>query len=473
MRERKPVTDKAKAVAKASLAPTKRTTRISNQVILDAVNPIPFDYTGSAFSFIDQEEYLPFLPVKDDYAQMLLEARFLSTTHNACITTKKDYCAGEGFMPRNGTDVNPAVLEWFASLNLHNEPVTEVNKKIFEDFFTWGNVPIELVRFTVAGKRRLFVYVHSMLDWRLCAPDKEGFIRFAVQSKLFLRSKYARAFDIKKAKKLPVYNPMRSEKENWLKDDKGAERTLIWYKNSVSGCAHYGLPSAVASMIYQLLEYKGARYNLDEFENNMVVAGILALKGSVSDAEATKIAKKIIQTHTGDGKRGRTVVIASEEGIDKADYMKMDTKRDGSFTEADQKWTEKIILANQWDAVLAGIVSPSTMGKGTGFITKIMELKLNTVIRPAQEDLVGKVWKHIFKIAAAWFTWAPADIDLKIKNGIDISGLTDVDITPAVMINEVRVAKGLPEDPKKKGEYMKSTAPAATTPPKEEGGDNV
>jgi hypothetical protein len=466
----------------------KRKTRVSNLAKLDPKHPVPFEGNGNteAFSFINNVSYLPFLPPKDCFAKLLLEARYASATHNACITTKKDYCAGEGFMDANtpgkffgsrdpSKELNKEIGEWFKTMNLKNESVVKINRNIFEACFTQGNVPIELVRFTSAGKKKLFVYVHNFLEWRLCKPNEDDIVEEAIQSKLFLKdyNGFVTQEMLKKSRKLPIYNPLRSEKDNWVRDEKGTERTLIWYKNSVTGFPYYGLPSAIAGLIYEYLEYKSARYNLDRFDNEMVAAAILALKGQVGQDEANRIAKNVIDTYTGDGRRGRTIVVASEEGIDGSDYHKMDMETDGSYIQADDKWSQKIILVNQWDAVLAGIVSPSTLGKGAGFITKILENKLNTVIKPAQKDLLDEVWDSIFKIAQAWMGLPFDQYEMVFKNSIDISGLTDVDITEAVQVNEVRKAKGLPEDDAKKGVYMKAPSSTPSPNPQNNGGDNV
>ncbi len=452
--------------------PTGRTkVNVGNQAKLDANNPIPFEHGGQAFSYINSTRYIPFLPPKDDYAKLLLESRLLSTTHNACVSKKKDFCAGNGFYDTNGKEIDQTILDWFKCMNRKNENATEINAKIFESFFTYGNVPIEIARVTLAKKKYLFVYPHEFLEWRLCAPNSDDEVTHAVQSKLFLRTGMVSSSEIKNAKKLPLYNPLNPEKKNWWRDENGVERTMIWYKNSVTGFPHYGLPSAVASMIFQILEYKGARYNLDNFDNNMVLGGILALKGSLSPDETNRIAKQIINTHTGDGRRGRVAVVSSEEGIDSSAFHNYDTSKDGSFTEADDKWTQKIILANDWDAVLAGIISPSTLGKGSGFLTKIFEIKQNTTIRPQQTRLIQGVWEHIFTIASSWLGIDFQQYSWGIKPFLDISGLTDVDITPAVQINEVRQAKGLPADPKKEGVYMKENTTVSITKTKEEGSD--
>jgi hypothetical protein len=447
---------------------------ISNRINLDPVTPIPFENNSAAFSYLNDTRYIPFLSSNDrnfdQYGKRLLEARLTSTTHNACITTKKDYCAGNGFRHIENKDLDPNFTQWLGNMNLKNDPATEINKQAFEAFFTFGNCPIELVRFKVAGKRYFFVYVHNFLKWRLETP-KNDIVTRAITSVLFTRNNpFLLEKDLENARSLPIYNPRNSERDNWQREGDGTERTMLWYKHSVSSFEHYGLPSSVSSMIYQILEYKGARYNLDNFENNMVVAALLILQGNLSQAEAQRIAKEMNATHVGDGKRGRMMAVASEEGIDKTEYHQMNTQQDGSYTEADQLWTQKIIQANQWDAILAGIVSPSTLGKGSGFLTKIKEHINNTVITPAQQDIQSKVWVHIFRLAKEWMGFNIDENEIEIANTIDISGLTDVDITAAVTRNEVRRAKGLTDDPTPLGdEYMKSTGPSM----QQQGGDNV
>lgn len=456
------------AQQKTPVAKKKSSKAVTNVVQLDTKNPIPFEHGGQVFSFINRAAYIPFLPPDDNFAEKFLEARLSSTTNNKCISTKKDYCAGHGFRYKNDTDLPKAFKDWLKSVNRRNQSITKVNRRAFESHFTFGNSPIELVRYTVAGKKHFHVYVHNFLEWRLGKADDDGVIDYALHSKLFLRKGYIDSDVLKTSRKVPLYSPYKPEKKNWYRDENGVERTLIWYKNEVIGYDHYGLPSNVASMIFQILEYKGARYNLDNFENGMVVSALLALKGNLSQQEANRIGKDAIKSHTGDGKRGRVMVVASEEGIEGSDFHTFDTHKEGSFEKSDDKWMQKIIMANDWDATLAGIVSSSTLGKGSGYLTKIIEFMLNSTIKPAQADLMDEVWMHALTIGNEWMNWGIDPAEIEIHNNIDISGLTDVDITPAVQVNEVRKAKGLPEDPKKAGEYM--TASKAN---QQKGGDNV
>lgn len=459
-----------KAATQKGPAAKKTKRPVSNQVQLDSKNPIPFEYGGRAFSFVNQSRYVPFIGTTDSFVDDLLEARVLSATHNACVITKKDYCAGKGLRYKDEKELPQEFIDWIKVTNRKLDSVVKLNRKIFEAFFTFGNVPIEIVRYTVAGKKHFHVYCHNLAYWRLCPPDQDGIVTHAVYSKLFTKRGVVVDEDtIKTSKKLPLYSPLKSNRENWFKDEKGVERTMIWYKDDFVGYDIYGLPRAIASLIFQVLEYKGARYNLDNFDNNMVVSAILALKGNLSQTEATRIGKDAIKTHTGDGKRGRVMVVASEEGIEGSDFHAFDTHKEGSYSEIDDKWVQKIVMANQWDSVVAGIQSPSTLGKGSGFLTKILEHLLNATIKPAQENLMDEVWKHILEIGNEWMGWNLEVDQIEVYNNIDISGLTDVDITPAVQINEVRKAKGLPEDTTKDGVYLKESAPKQNT----QGGPNV
>jgi hypothetical protein len=442
MPARKPVKNKPPIVAKLEE--------------ISAVEPLPFE-GGKGFSYVAEAAYLPFLAPDDSYARLLLQSRLLSNTHNACINTKKDYCAGNGFQTKEEEDITDKKFqEWIKSMNLKDESATEINRQIFESFFTFGNVPIELVRFTVGNKKYFFIYIHNLLEWRLGKPNDDGISTYAIQSKLFLRDGFVlEASDYENSRKLPLYSPRKGNKVgsdpiknpriNWVRDSNGTERTMIWYRNSICGFPNYGLPTAVASLIYQKSEYGGARFNLDNLENGMALSAILAIKGNLGEKELDRIGKRILKQHAAPGKRGRVMVIGSEEGVDGSDFHPIDTHKDGSYSQIDDIWTQKIILANQWDAVLAGIISSKTLGKGMGYLTKIIESKKNTVMIPAQTQLVDKFWRTTITLAKEWLGMSINPDDVQIRNTIDISGLTDVDITPAVTVDEVRQAKGLPE----------------------------
>jgi hypothetical protein len=442
---------------------------VSNQVTLDANNPIPFEYGGVAFSYLNGQRYIPFLQPGDDFFKTLLESKTLSTTHNACVETKKSYCAGRGLYDRNGKEFSKEFEAWRKRVNAKNESAHTINRKIFGSHFTFGNTPIELVRFKVGSKPFLYVYVHNVLEWRLAWPDKNGNVTQAIHSKLFLRQGVITGDLLKDARTLPLYDSsLPNSKKNWKAFDDGTERTMIWLKNDYEGYDHYGMPSAIASLIYQVNEYKGARYNLDNFENNMVVGGLVALKGNLSQTEADRIGKKIISTHTGDGRRGRVAVVASEEGIGGSEFHQYQTQAEGSYIQYDDRIMAKIIMANEWDGLLAGIAPSNSLGKGNTFLRTIYDIKKNTVIEPLQNFVLENVWMNIQYILKQWTGIDSDQYDLGIIDIDPISIIADVDPTPAIRVNEVRKALDLPEDLTDKGNMYLGELAA-----KQKGGTNV
>jgi hypothetical protein len=237
----------------------------------------------------------------------------------------------------------------------------------------------------------------------------------------------------------------------------GSERSMLWLKADDESHPDYGMPSNVSSLIYQILEYKAARYNLDNIENNMVVGGILALKGNLSPKECQRIAKEIINTHTGDGKRGRVAVISSEDGIADSSFHQHNVNAEGSFLELDERVSTKIIIANEWHEMLLGIEKKSGMGNGNSYLFGVYEMKKKTVIDPAQQAIIADFWDVILPIAGEWLGDKEIELAQVTYSDIDpVSILHSIDPAPAIKINELRDAVGLPPDESGYGEsYMK------------------
>lgn len=376
---------------------------VSNEVTLDPKSPIPFEYTGTSYNAGGNSSYIPFLFPNDNFFATLHEARLQSPTQNACITTKTDYSIGEGLSisgiekdkwPKGFTAI-------MAKANRKRETLNSVLKKGFESFYNVGNTPVEIVRGTVAGNKFIYVYVHNFLDCRLGTPNSDGDIVNMVYSKQFRRKGIVT--DVEKFKTIPLYDRGLNKNESWLKDPKTQiERTALWLKNSFAGYDDYGMPSSAPSLPHQCIEYQGARYNLDNLENNMVIGGAIVLAGNVSQPEADKIGRKILNQHTGSGKRGRIAVFASEAGIEGSKWMPFDTRKEGSYKELSAEARDVIILSNQWDAVLAGLQSASALGKGSGYLQEIYEQKMNTVINPVVNFFLENFIAPIAEIAKDW-----------------------------------------------------------------------
>lgn len=357
---------------------------ISNVTKLDTEHPIPFEQKGLSHIAEKSYRYLPFLGDSDNFFETLTEAKLLSPTCNACVNTKVKYSIGSGWT--FGDEAKDKEFEKFFAkrVNKKGETLNSILKKVFDNLYTTGNCFINIVKATTGDKSSIKVYVKNNFDSRLAySEDPDVAEKVIFSSRFRERSGYIQLSSDQI--EVPIYF---GEKLTWFKDSKGNEHICIHIKNEVSSADHYGLPSNVAGLLQMQIEYKGARYNIDNFENNLVIGGIIYSKSSMSEPEAKKHAKKIVESHSGDGKRGRYVFMASEGGIDDISVVPFEKQTDGSFIDMDRRVEEKIVIANEWDATLAGINTGSSLGRGKGYFKEIFEVKYKTVIRPEQEKII-------------------------------------------------------------------------------------
>lgn len=412
------------AVVKAEKGKVKTTnsgsdSRPSTGVRLDPKNPTPLELENIPLYSITGDKYIPFLDKKDNYFNTILRARLGSTVHNACIVTKTNYTCGDGIVTNEKAAQDQLWKDFMACCNNKRQSLNRLYRSIIENFYTFGNVIIELVRGTAGGKKFFRAYVRNTLDCRLAWPGDNNEVNEVVISRLF-RKKGTIVLNGDNCVRLPLYKVGAGIKDKyWIKDEKNkCERTAIWIKNDIAGYDHYGLPSFIASITSQLIEYQGARFNLDLLENNMVLSGMLALTGNISQPEAQRIADDVIGDHVGEGKNGRIGVVASEEGITTVDYKAFDTHKEGSYIEMDDKSTEKILVANEWDSALAGLQSGKALGKGGGYMKEIYNQKQKTVIAPVHRLIADCFFAPMVEMADEWMgtKWKDYEIDIKVSN---------------------------------------------------------
>lgn len=395
-----------------------------NKIKLNPENPIPYEVGGQAFTMLAGQQYVPFFQPDDNFASTLLEARLLSTTHNSCVNTKNLYLVGNGIKISNLKPNQAADQQWLDFVKKANNRRQNLNRvffKAFDSFQTFGNTPIEVITGKTAGQPFMYIYVLNFMDTRLAPPnEKTGEYEYLIVSKRFRKKGILTSAD--KEKKIPIYKNDRADKKaNWLVDG-NVQRTIIFVKNEMAGYDAYGLPSSVASLIYQVIEYSGGRFNLDNLDNNMVVGTAIFLKGGVTQAEADRMGSTMVKRHTGKGRIGRTMVFASENGIDDVEHVQFEVNKDGSYTELNSICESKILMANNWDAVLAGLKHAESLGKGGGYLKEIYEQKLKTEIIPTENHMLEQVMPTLVEIAkyhlnADWsgyeFGFDPIQIDNK------------------------------------------------------------
>lgn len=414
---------------------------IANVATLDAQNPIPLEHFGKYnFLYRANRRYIPFLEGKDNFFQLLLEAKLLSPTNLLCVSSKTKYCIGEGYYFKD-VEEDPNFKDFAKSLNRKGQSLNDILKSIFDNLFSVGNAFVEVVRGKIGSTRFVRVYVNSFLDMRLAIPDDDDIVTHALKSKYFRRQGVV-TLKNEDAVEIPLWHGQGDQE--WLDQD-GNSHVVFHLKNEVSGYDYYGMPVNVACLPQQILEYKAARSNLDNFDNGLAIGGLVILQGNVTQDEAQALGREIVYAHKGDGNRGKYVIMASSSGIENSKILPFEKQKDGDYIEFDKRIEEKIISANEWDPYLAGIARTSGLSSGGAtYIRTIFEIKNNTVIKPLQAYVIEKFVTPFLQIVDEWMGTRHSDHEFGINTVVPVSLVGDLDVNAILTKDEGREAMGYP-----------------------------
>jgi len=415
---------------------------VTADISINPNEPIPLELENIFGFSPGGDKYIPFFSGDckfygfNNFFINILNWRKESSTLNSCIVSKTNYAVGDGLYIEDVDEKKlktPEYKEWCGFMKkCNNRPqgLNAVLKEVFDNFFTFGNVPIEIVRGSVAGKKFLYVYVKNTLDCRKAWPNGDNESEAMIVSRYFRKRgvyNLTEKFNIR----IPFYRMgAGNKKKMWIEDftdnqgkkvGKGVFRTALWLKNDYPGYDHYGLPSWLSAARSAMLEANAAQFNLDNIDNNMVVGGVLVLAGNVTETEANRLANTITKKYTGKGKTGRTIVVASEDGITDSKYTPQDTYKEGSFIEMDRLCTNKIIMANEWDESFLGGHDGASKAKSGAFLNELYQQKIKTVIKPVHRIIKDDFISPLCEIADEWLgtKWSEYDIDIQISNLFD------------------------------------------------------
>ncbi len=423
----------------------KEKNTLSNVETLDVKNPIPFEPSGesSAFHFSARnKKYLPFLEPKDNFFQLLLEAKLLSPTNSSCVNSKTNFCIGNGIYFKDEKQSDKEFLKFIKRVNNKGQSFNKLLKSVFNNHFTCGNNFIEVIRGNIGKTKFVWLINRPFLDCRLSEPNDDDICESVFISKKF-RRKNAWNLIEDEAVELPIY--YGDPKMKWDKSDAGTEHCILHIKNDFPGYDYYGMPDNVSSLPWQILEYKSARYNLDILDNNLVAGGVIFLEGNVSQEEGRKVGQDIIYSHTGDGKRGRWTVVTGGKDIAKSSLQQFNNQSDGSFLKLDESVESKIIDSNNWDSTLYGQhVSGGLGSNGFAYLSSIFDTKTKTVIEPTQNLIFEDFLKPLFSIYDNWCGTKWSEFDLGFKKVTPSSFAGELQINKVLTKNEGREILGFP-----------------------------
>lgn len=431
---------------------------VKNKLELDPIEPVPINFSGDLFLYARDNRYIPFLGGDDYLPNTLLEARLNSPTQHSCITTIARSLVGKGLSVKDLEEPNKDLLKWMKNVNNSRQTMTEFLIGAIDGERGFGNQFIEIKRGKIGSTKYLKIYNHSILFSRLKSMDDFSDPDSVILSKLIAQNGYIEGLRKKDTREIPLWNDDNIGKY-WVSNKDGSESTMLHFKNDVSAIEHYGLPDSISSLRLQVIEGKLAQYNIDNLDNNMIIGGILTFKSGMTQAEAEAQAEEILLTHTGQGKTGRIAVMASEEGLDGAQFTQFNTQKEGSFIEYKKQIQTDIISSNAWDSILAGINRDSTLGNGSNYIRSIWDVKDATLLYPLRTKLIGKVVEPIMKIYSELFGVDEIlDYQWNLQTSMPFSYMADLDPNKFFKIKEARQKAGLPPDEKYGEMYLAEVA---------------
>ncbi|HRO18573.1 MAG TPA: hypothetical protein PLU07_10305 [Ferruginibacter sp.] len=422
--------------------------------------PIPLDYNSPSDSYTHKgDTYIPFVGKSDNLFNLLFEARQCSVTQDACIKAIVSSAVGEGLRVKEVPVENwvQEFKDFVECCNNDNETFDEVISDACDRLKQDGNAFIEVVETTVSTVKTVKVYVLNNLYCRFGEEGDDGTPDELIISKTFAKK---RGIISKpgKPKKIKIYKGESKGEASWTVDG-NTRRTVIHLKNKVSGIDHYGLPDSYPSFKHQVLESKTAQYNLDMFENNLVLSSTIVFKSAMTQEEAKANGQSIIKSHTGDGKQGRVAIVSSESGIEDFSVIEHKTQKDGSFKDLDETVEGKIIGSHNWAKEFIGSPSKGGMNKGGEYLRALWEQKENQVIAPFRRKIMQAVVKPIIKLfIEATGKKEVEKYEFELKGKMPFSVLSDLDPHTYVKRNEAREMAGLdPDDTSVGEEYLSAS----------------
>jgi hypothetical protein len=432
--------------------------------------PYPLDGGNGWHTTRKGARYLPFLNPDDSFAEYLSTASKLSVTARRCIKSKVNYITGGGLTWTGDDDTD--LDKYLGRVNPQRQSFKAVLAKVERNLLEWGNAFIEIVRVGINEEKRVNLHVHSFLECRLKMPEEEwDEPTHVICSPEFRRQSGITSLRAGRYVEIPLYDP-EDEEGSWLKEADGTERTMIHLKNEETGSDWYGMPSNLAGVPYQLLEYKSCKFNIRSFDNNWVLGGVVSVEAGMTPDEALDMALELNRVHSGEDAAGRWAILHSQQGVKSSSVHPFDTQKEGSFIELDKHVEKKIVTAADWDAVLAGLHRDGGLGNGgDGYLQAVYEMIRETVIEPEQQFLIEHFVVPAMAIVGQWLgkeKWSTYDYYIRPKAPTSLA--SKVDANKVVTKNEGRLALGYEV---KEGEIWEQPITSDTISAKKEGSQNV
>jgi len=331
-----------------------------------------------------------------------------ASTHRSILNNKVIYSLGRGFI----TEGNAPLENFIKQVNNNRESLRKVLKKIFNDYYSFGNAYLEVV-LVDNGQPQFYhhdatkVRIHKERTHVIIHPDWKQY----EGKKMF-------------AKVLPLYPEFETID--------GAKRAIFHFKQYEPEFCDYGIPDWVAALDAAAIGYKTTRWNLSRLENSFQASGVLEIVGDMSAEDMKKVKKDLANEFSGEENVGKLLAITrkfSEQGGGTT-FTPLIQNSEGEWINLHNQSDSDLIIAHNWFRSLSGIAD------STGFDTKRIrneyQVAKNTVIGENQDAILSEI-KYLLEMHSSIDPTA-----LSFRNESPVSLIDLIDVNSIITVDEAR-----------------------------------
>lgn len=331
-----------------------------------------------------------------------------SSTHRSILNNKVIYSLGRGFITEGNKDLERFVKQ----VNNKRESLRKVLKKIFNDWYSFGNAYLEVV--LVKNGEPQF-YHHDATKVRI-HKDRQHVIIHPDWRQYEGKKKFAKV--------LPLYPEFQNID--------GAERAIFHFKQYEPEFCDYGIPEWIAALDAAAIGYKTNRWNLSRLENSFQVSGILEIVGDMSAQDMKKVKEDLAKNFSGEENVGKLLAITRQfsDSGQGTSFTPLIQTSDGEWLNLHEQSDSDLIISHNWFRSLSGI------SDSTGFDTKRIrneyQVAKNTIIGENQDAILSEI-KYLIENHSKIDPTA-----LSFRNESPVSLIDLIDVNSIVTVDEAR-----------------------------------
>lgn len=408
----------------------------------DLIREFQPDKFNTDQSLLVNNEWVRFFNQNSSFLKGLMALVQNSTTLRSILNQKTTLTLGEGFLPIQGENIPflltlrkmfkqlfvgengiEAMNTLIGSVNLNNETLEEVIKKVTFDWWAFGNAMVELVKTTRAGEPIVYIYHIPLHKTAIKKTDETNVVKYIGVSDNW---DYEQGASVS-VTEIPIYPEFTTGE---------TQRSAIHIKNYAPGFFYWGLPSNVAARFWAEIEYRIPKYNIGKFDNGFILSAIIQAYGSMTPEEAKKLVKRFTDTFSGTGNNSKVLFQVLRDEKYKTDVQTLEDKSEGRYIELQKLATQGIITGNEWTTSLSGIATGGKLGSNQQ-IRDELEYVMNTTIKQTRRLIMQSIVNPFIKENAK-VNSALQGMMLKIANLNPISLASTLDASSVLTRDEQR-----------------------------------